>query len=253
MTKDASPVRALAAGLPDEQAVLIYLHYPRPPSLPRRQVRLHRERGLRQPVQTVPAVLFLPLGEGWVAEVLDPWLASWPALLETLWPRLSPEGSLWIQVHPRDGAYLKVLADALLGRRCFRNEVVWVHPPRFLDPRRWPETHQALLGYVKSPRRALFQPDAVDRIPYMAPRLVGEAKARRGKLPTDVWWPGLGTSEDEAARGEGDFGFPSRFWQRLLRAHTRPGDLLLVVGRVNPLVRAARALGRRCRVLSFPR
>ena len=30
--------------------------------------------------------------------------------------------------------------------------------------------------------------DAVDRIPYMAPSLVGPEKTARGKFPTDTWW-----------------------------------------------------------------
>ena len=30
--------------------------------------------------------------------------------------------------------------------------------------------------------------DAIERIPYMAPGLVGPEKAARGKLPTDTWW-----------------------------------------------------------------
>ena len=30
--------------------------------------------------------------------------------------------------------------------------------------------------------------EAIDRIPYLAPDLVGAEKAARGKTPTDVWW-----------------------------------------------------------------
>lgn len=228
----------------DEQATLIYLHYPRPLTLPYRRVRLRHGQNLHRPQEAAPGVLLLPLGEGWVVEVLDVWLASWPRLLESVWPCLSPSGSLWIRAHPQDAAYLKVLADGLLGRRGFHNELVWVHPARFRHPRRWPEAHQVLLGYVKSRRRALFRRDRIDRLPYMAPGLVEEAKARRGKLPTDVWWP---TLEEPNATAT----FPPRFWERLLRAHTHPGDLILVLGDEDALVSQAEALGRRYRVLSF--
>ena len=246
--KSSNPVQER----PDEQAVLIYLHRPRPFTLPYRRVRLRRGQGLRRPQKTASGVLLLPLGEGWVVEVLDVWLASWPSLLEAVWPRLSPVGSLWIRAHPQDAAYLKVVADGLLGRRGFHNELVWVHPARFRHPRRWPETHQVLLGYVKSPQRALFRRESIDRIPYMAPRLVGKVKARWGKLPTDVWWPAYDEPGTEGASwGAGEV-FPHRFWERLLQAHTRPGDLVLIVGQGDDLASVAKALGRRCRVLSLP-
>jgi len=42
--------------------------------------------------------------------------------------------------------------------------------------------------YVKDPNRYFFDAEAVERIPYMAPGLVGPEKAARGKLPTDTWW-----------------------------------------------------------------
>ena len=52
---------------------------------------------------------------------------------------------------------------------------------------RWPRKHDTILWYAKGDRW-LFDREAIDRIPYMAPGLVGPEKAARGKLPTDVWW-----------------------------------------------------------------
>src|SRR5262249_5470851 len=54
--------------------------------------------------------------------------------------------------------------------------------------KRWPAKHDNILFYTKDPDEYHFDVDAVDRIPYMAPDLVGEDKAARGKLPTDTWW-----------------------------------------------------------------
>ena len=46
-----------------------------------------------------------------------------------------------------------------------------------------------ILVYVEGRRRATTStPTPVERIPYMAPGLVGPEKAARGKLPTDTWW-----------------------------------------------------------------
>jgi site-specific DNA-methyltransferase (adenine-specific) len=48
--------------------------------------------------------------------------------------------------------------------------------------------HDTILVYVRDPARYLFDAEAVEREPYMAPGLVGPEKAARGKRPTDTWW-----------------------------------------------------------------
>jgi hypothetical protein len=54
--------------------------------------------------------------------------------------------------------------------------------------RRWPPKHDNIPVYVKDPRHYAFDADGADRIPYMAPGLVGPDKAAPGKRPTDAWW-----------------------------------------------------------------
>src|SRR6266568_4582078 len=54
--------------------------------------------------------------------------------------------------------------------------------------KRWPPKHDNILVYVKDPRHYYFDADAAERIPYMAPGLVGPEKAARGKRLTDSWW-----------------------------------------------------------------
>jgi hypothetical protein len=84
--------------------------------------------------------------------------------------------------------YAKVLCDAIFGRDCFLNEVIWAYDYGARTKRRWPAKHDDILVYVKDPGRYWFDAEAVERIPYMAPGLVGPEKAARGKLPTDTWW-----------------------------------------------------------------
>jgi len=48
--------------------------------------------------------------------------------------------------------------------------------------------HDTILVYVRDPRHYLFDAEAVEREPYMAPGLVTAEKAARGKRPTDTWW-----------------------------------------------------------------
>lgn len=115
--------------------------------------------------------------------------------LDFLEPRLSefrrilkPSGTLYIHLDYREVHYVKVLLDGLFGRASFLNEVIWAYDYGGRTRRRWPPKHDTILVYVKDPRHYYFDPDGAERIPYMAPGLVGPAKAALGKRPTDAWW-----------------------------------------------------------------
>ena len=115
--------------------------------------------------------------------------------LEMLEPRLAeirrvlrPTGSLYLHLDAREVHYAKVLCDAIFGRDCFLSEVIWAYDYGARTTRRWPAKHDNILVYVKDADRYWFDAEAVERIPYMAPGLVGPEKAARGKLPTDTWW-----------------------------------------------------------------
>src|SRR5208337_570593 len=83
-----------------------------------------------------------------------------------------------------------------------------------------------ILLYAKDPGQYFFDAEAVDRIPYMAPGLVGPEKAARGKLPTDTWWHTI-----VSPTGKEKTGYPTQkplgILNRIVRVHSRPGDLLL--------------------------
>ena len=81
-----------------------------------------------------------------------------------------------------------MLIDRIFGREQFLNEIVWAYDYGGRPARRWPAKHDDILFYAKDRARYFFDRDAIDRIPYMAPGLVGPEKAARGKLPTDTWW-----------------------------------------------------------------
>ena len=74
-------------------------------------------------------------------------------------------------------------------------------------------------------RRATRGPstrDQIDRIPYMAPGLVGPEKAARGKLPTDVWWMTI-VPPASAERTGYPTQKPVRLLERIVAASSRPG------------------------------
>ena len=117
------------------------------------------------------------------------------------------------------------LCDAVFGRECFLNEVIWAYDYGARTKRRWPAKHDDILVYVKDPDRYWFDAEAVERIPYMAPGLVGPAKAARGKLPTDTWWQTI-----VPPGGSERTGYPTQkpvaVLRRVISASCRPGGLV---------------------------
>jgi len=139
---------------------------------------------------------------------------------------LTPTGSLFVHVDPRESHYVKVMLDELLGRECFMNEIVWAYDYGARSRRRWSTKHDVILWYALDPRQATYRYDDIDRIPYMAPALVGEEKARRGKTPTDVWWQTI-----VSPTGKERTGYPTQkplaILERIVRVHSNPGERVL--------------------------
>ena len=139
---------------------------------------------------------------------------------------LTQSGTLYFHVDYREAHYCKILLDEIFGRDCFLNEIVWAYDYGARTRRRWPAKHDTILVYVKDFREYHFDPEEVDREPYMAPGLVTAEKAARGKLPTDVWWhtivPTNGAEKTGYATQK-----PEGIVRRMVLASTRPGDWCL--------------------------
>lgn len=155
----------------------------------------------------------------------DYWAFLEPRLVEA-WRLLAPDGTLYLHLDYREAHYAKVLLDALFGRECFINELIWAYDYGAKSKRRWPTKHDTILMYVKSPSGYYFDSEAVDREPYMAPGLVTPEKAARGKLPTDVWWHTI-----VSPTGKEKTGYPTQkpagLIRRMLQASSREGDWVL--------------------------
>jgi site-specific DNA-methyltransferase (adenine-specific) len=146
--------------------------------------------------------------------------------LEEAWRLLNREGTLYLHLDYRESHYAKVLLDALFGRECFLNEIIWAYDYGARSKSRWPAKHDTILVYVKDPKTYHFDSSAVDREPYMAPGLVTKEKAELGKLPTDVWWHTI-----VSPTGKEKTGYPTQkpegILSRIISASSRPGDLVL--------------------------
>jgi site-specific DNA-methyltransferase (adenine-specific) len=168
----------------------------------------------------------LRLGSSAFADRFEDYIAFLrPRLLEAR-RVLAPAGSIYVHLNYREVHYAKVMLDEIFGRECFLNEIIWAYDYGARTRRRWPAKHDNILFYVKDPERFTFNADAVDRIPYMAPGLVGEEKARRGKLPTDTWWHTI-----VSPTGKEKTGYPTQkplgILRRMILASSNPGDLVL--------------------------
>jgi site-specific DNA-methyltransferase (adenine-specific) len=146
--------------------------------------------------------------------------------LEEAWRLLADDGTLYLHLDYREAHYAKVMLDAVFGRDCFLNELIWAYDYGAKSRRRWPTKHDTILVYVKNPREYVFNADDIDREPYMAPGLVTAEKAARGKLPTDVWWHTI-----VPTTGREKTGYPTQkpegILRRIVRASSRPGDRVL--------------------------
>ena len=155
----------------------------------------------------------------------DYWAFLEPRLTQA-WRLLAEDGTLYLHLDYREAHYAKVLLDALFGRECFLNEIIWAYDYGAKSKSRWPAKHDTILVYVKNPNRFYFNSEAVDREPYMAPGLVTPEKAARGKLPTDVWWHTI-----VSPTGKEKTGYPTQkpvgILRRIVQASSRKGDWVL--------------------------
>lgn len=159
-------------------------------------------------------------------DTFDDYLGFLAPRLEEARRILKPTGSLFVHLDYREVHYAKVFLDGLFGRDSFINEIIWSYDYGARSKRRWSAKHDNILWYAVNPKDYTFRYDDIDRIPYMAPKLVGEAKAARGKTPTDSWWHTI-----VSPTGKERTGYPTQkpmgILDRIVRVHSNPGDQVL--------------------------
>ena len=139
---------------------------------------------------------------------------------------LTPDGSVYFHIDYREVHYCKILLDQIFGRESFLNEIIWAYDYGARTKKKWPPKHDNILWYAKDPENYIFNYDEIERIPYMAPGLVGPEKAARGKTPTDTWWLTI-----VSPTGQEKTGYPTQkplaLLNRIIQASSRPGDTVL--------------------------
>jgi len=177
---------------------------------------------------------------------------------------LSPSGSLYLHCDPTASHYLKVVLDVVFGAGTFQNEVVWRYRRWPARARRFQRMHDVLLYYSKSDRgehafEALYGYEKLaesTRKTFGTKKQLADFSSGHRKPSTteeetagpplsDVWEIGV-----IAPIGRERTGWPTQkpeaLLERIVRASSRPGDLVLdpFCGSGTSLVVAHR-LGRR--------
>ena len=139
---------------------------------------------------------------------------------------LADNGSIFLHVDQHESHYCKVLLDRVFGRKSFINEIIWSYDYGGRSKKKWPSKHDTIFWYAIDPANYTFNANAIDRIPYMAPGLVGKEKAARGKVPTDVWWQTIVPTS-----GKERTGYPTQkplaILERIVKVHSNPGDMVM--------------------------
>lgn len=168
----------------------------------------------------------IKLGERGYYDIFDDFLAFIePRLLEA-YRILKDNGSLFFHIDYREVHYCKILLDNIFGRTSFQNEIIWAYDYGARSKTKWPAKHDNILWYSKDPENYQFHLEECDRIPYMAPGLVGPEKAEKGKTPTDTWWHTI-----VSPNGKEKTGYPTQkprgILDRIVKVHSQEGDSLL--------------------------
>lgn len=160
---------------------------------------------------------------------------------------LKRTGSMYLHCDPTVSHYLKVICDQIFGARYFQNEIVWCYEIGGRGKKRWARKHDVILFYSKSDRFKFYW----DRV--SMPRKPGthmrmgvdddgreyqektDAKSGKvyryyldeGAIPTDWWIGPQQLNRDDAERLGYPTQKPQELLERLVKASTDPGDLIL--------------------------
>jgi site-specific DNA-methyltransferase (adenine-specific) len=168
----------------------------------------------------------IKLGSKAYDDIFDDYLGFLEPRLTEAHRVLAADGSLFVHLDYREVHYVKILLDQIFGRDSFINELIWAYDYGARTRKKWPAKHDNILWYARDPENFQFHLEECDRIPYMAPGLVGPEKAAKGKTPTDTWWHTIVSPNSREKTG-----YPTQkprgILDRLVKVHSRPGNTLL--------------------------
>ena len=214
--------------LPSESVQLIYIDPPFHTGKVQRRTQVRADqskqgehigfRGMPYKITPVKTMLFEDRFEDYLA-FLEP-------RMQEAYRVLAPNGSLYFHIDYRNAHICRMLLDSIFGVDNLLNEIIWSYDYGGRSKKRWPAKHDNIYYYVKDKNHYTFRAEDCDRLPYMAPNLVTEEKAARGKFPTDVWWHTI-----VPTNGTEKTGYPTQkplgIIRRIIKVSSNPGDMVL--------------------------
>ena len=117
------------------------------------------------------------VGESSYADSFEDFTGFLRPRLEQAHRILRADGSLFFHIDWRESARCRLLLEEIFGGRehCV-NEIIWAYDFGARSKSRWPAKHDNIYWFAKNPGDYVFNYDAMDRLPYIAPGLVSGRK-----------------------------------------------------------------------------
>ncbi|MBP06092.1 MAG: site-specific DNA-methyltransferase [Chloroflexi bacterium] len=160
------------------------------------------------------------------SDIFDDYIVFLKPRIEEAKRILKPNGSFFLHLDYREIHYAKIMCDEIFGRDSFINEIIWSYDYGARSKSKWSAKHDNILWYAMDPKKYTFNYEDIDRIPYLAPNLVGPEKAAKGKTPTDSWWHTIVSPNSKEKTG-----YPTQkpiaIMNRIIKVHSNKNDLIL--------------------------
>ena len=144
---------------------------------------------------------------------------------------LKDTGSIYLHCDPTASHYLKMVMDAIFGKKNFRNELIWWYSWGVHTAKHWNKKHDVILYYAKDAKKVFFDGNRV-RVPYrQSSGMTTDPKWNKsynedGKLPEDV----LDIATINAMSKERT-GYPTQkpleLYRRIIKASSNAEDMVL--------------------------
>ncbi len=172
-------------------------------------------------------------------DVIDEeWDKQWDTMGEYLrwcreWTRecvrvLKPGGCMYVWGTTKTNAFLKYKMEVLdrIPGMVYQNWIIWSYDWGGRTQKTFPRKHEDLLMYSKG-KTFVFNADDI-RVPYKMKKNVRASAQNNplGKIPTDVWEKNNHTTSKEYCAWH-KTQKPLELLQRIIRANTNPGDVVL--------------------------
>ena len=153
---------------------------------------------------------------------------------------LKPTGTVYLHCDPTMSHYLKLVMDAVFGRRNLRNEIVWCYRGGGVPRHDFARKHDVILRYsfTKTPTfnvddvRVPYSDESTERLEYTARSFRSSgtydnyAPNEKGKHPED-WWPMQPIMPSSKERTGYPTQKPLRLLERIVLASSDKSDMVL--------------------------